>query len=108
MADAQKALPEAMLRSIFQRPDLTVRDIEQFVQDMMAGREELTITWEDICAMARLRIATPEAPGERQPVGWLVRGEKTYLYVDSAQKPGFVYINGTDPVVSIEPRYGDA
>ena len=42
---------------------------------------------------------------EPAATGWLVRGESTHLYVDSASKPNFALINGHDKVVSIEPRY---
>jgi hypothetical protein len=46
-----------------------------------------------------------ETAEDAKPVGWLVRGESTHLYVDSPDRPGFAFINGSDPVVSIEPRY---
>jgi hypothetical protein len=48
----------------------------------------------------------PTAPATaKEPIGWLVRGESTHLYFDASNKPGFVVINGNDPVVSIEPHY---
>jgi len=46
--------------------------------------------------------------GNEVVAGWLVRGESTYLYIDSPDKPNFVLINGSDPVVSIEPRFATA
>ena len=51
--------------------------------------------------------ASPAAEDGNKPdiVGWLVRGESTYLYVDSPERPNFVFINGSDKVVSIEPRF---
>jgi hypothetical protein len=51
--------------------------------------------------------ASPTTGDGNKPavVGWLVRGEATYLYVDSPERPDFVFINGSDKVVSIEPRF---
>lgn len=42
------------------------------------------------------------------PKGWLVQGEATHLYVPGAARPNFVFINGHDPVVSIEALYDRA
>lgn len=53
--------------------------------------------------MQEIKRLTSQA--EREPVGWFVQGENTYLYTNVPEKPNFACINGGDKVICIEPRY---
>lgn len=51
---ARRATPDALLRSVFQRPDLSEHAREQFIAALQDGKDDLMLGWADFCTMAAL------------------------------------------------------
>lgn len=87
-----EVLAQALLRAVFVRPDLNPQTRDQFIADMVAGKEELTLGFADFVEMARVTLAGRALDVEAERAAWQAwyfdpdgYGGKTFGYQDTRE-----------------------